>query len=118
MANLRRKAVIWNNVQTGVAGASAGAVVGAATNVTIFMQVNGATTITVEVGPGGSGAGRNDITGTDVWYPLFKDDFSAGFSFVFAGAGKAALDLSPLAAEHVRIVSSNDVLASAFVDSI
>lgn len=119
MANIRRRSALWSNASTGAAGTSTAASIGAAVNVTLFIQVDGATTITIEASPGTGGAGRNDdISSSANWYPLFKDDFAAGFSFAFAGAGKAALDLSPLAAEHIRLVSSNNVTATAYADAI
>jgi hypothetical protein len=116
---MRRRATLWNGVQTGAAGASARANFGAATNVTLFIEVNGATTITIEASPGSIAPGRNDDgSPATAWFALFKDDFTAPFSFVFAGAGEAALDLSPFAAESIRLVSSNDVLATAFATSV
>lgn len=115
---VRRTKTIWGGVQTGAAGASKEVALGAATNVTLFVQVNGATDISIEVSPGSAGAGINDFSASMVWYPLWEDDLSAAQKLTFAGLGKAAVDLSPIGAEYIRFVSSNDVLASAFVDFI
>jgi len=116
--NTRRTKTIWNNVTSGAAGASSAVALGGATNATLFVEVSGATDISIEVSPGTAGAGINDFDASMKWYPLFEDDLSAAQKLTFAGAGKAAIDISPVASEYIRFVSSNNVTVSAFVDYI
>lgn len=113
MAALRSTHVLWNNVQTGAAGVSAAQDTGQRTNVVVYITVNGATTVSVEVAPGVGGAGRNSNPTDDAYYPLFDKTDTKAIAFVFAGAGSFAIDMSPFGAEYIRLKSTNDVLATA-----
>jgi hypothetical protein len=118
MGKLRRVATLWNATAVGAAGKSASANIGGATYATLFVDVNAATNITVEVAPGTSGAGRNEVSGITTWYPLQKADGSGILTLTFAGSGQQALNLGAIGAEHVRLSSSGAATINAFIDSI
>lgn len=127
MTRIRRVNQIWGTLDaagapvvaaTGAGGKSNWATVGAAEGVTIFISVSGATTIGIEASAGSASPARNDIAAGTIGYPVFKQDGSGALQFVFAGAGTAALNLSPFAPEHVRLSSTNNINAYAFVDAI
>ncbi len=117
MATVRRQKQIWNNTDTGAAGRSQVVRMGSATNAVLFVEVDGATDISIEVHPGTGGSGVNDFDpNTATWYPLWENDLSAAQKITFAGAGKGAFVLSQIAAEFITLVSSNDVTATAYVN--
>jgi hypothetical protein len=119
MATVRRQKTIWSNESTGAAGASDPVSMGSATNAVLFVQVSAATDISIEVSPGTGGSGINDFdSGTAVWYPLWEDDLSAASKITFGAAGKGAFQLSQIASEYIRLVSTNNITASAFVNYI
>lgn len=124
MATVRRQQTLWGTfpsttAATGAAGRSSVVRMGSATNAVLFIKVDGATDITVEVSPGGQGPGINDFNaGTAVWFSLWGQDLSAAQKITFAGAGAAAISLPQVAAEYISLVSSNNVNATAFVNYI
>ncbi len=119
MATVRRQQTLWSAAATGAAGRSSVVKMGSATNAVLFVSVDGATDITIEVSPGTGGPGINDFnSGTAVWYPLYEQDLSAAQKITFAGAGKGAFYLPQIAAEYISLVSSNNVNASAYVNYI
>jgi hypothetical protein len=115
MAKDRKTDVIWNNVSTGVGTGSAVGHPGTMSNVAVFVTVGAAATISIEVGTGPRAAGINELPSTFV--PYFKKDGSGALTLVFAGAGSACIDLSPFAPEHIRLSSSANVTATAYVVS-
>ncbi len=125
--NLRSRQILWNGATTGAGGESSIANMNGMKYATIFIEVSAATTISLEVSPGLVGAtntpntpGRNEVAGlTDAnFYPLYEDDMSAPVAITFAGAGKAAIDLSPAAYPYFRVASTNSVTATVVVTGI
>lgn len=126
---LRTRQILWNAATTGATGKSGVANLNGFKYATVFIKVNGATTVTFEVSPGvvaasnpelTNRAGRNEVAGlVDAdFYAFYEDDMSAQVSVTFAGAGSAAFDLSPVAYPFFRLVSSNSVTATAVVTGI
>lgn len=114
----RGRTVLWNNASTGANGKTKAGVVGAQTHCALFVQVGAATTIGIEVAPGNGTAGLNSLPVDADFYPLYKRDGSGALTITFGAAGKAAIDLSPLAAQFVRLTSTNDVTATAYMDVV
>lgn len=110
---------IWDNESTGAGGESSYAVLGAQINAAVHIQVSGATTIGFECAYSPTGSvGFNALPGDSDAHVLYKRDGSGPLTIVFAGAGKATIDLSPLTAKFIRLSSTNDVTATAVVEVV
>jgi len=112
---------IWSAEATGIGGASTYAVVGAQTNVAVHVTVSGATTISVQAAfSANRSAGRNYDPGDTDAHPFYSNASSVlvPLEFVFSGAGKASFDVSPYTPNFLRLVSSNDVTATAVVEVV
>lgn len=123
MASLRGATILWDNVEIAVNAISPPAYV-PDTNVAIFISNNEnvAHTFKVQVAESGKDrGGLNEFNSTNppdgglIWYDLYKKDISGIVSLSLAGNDKACIDLSPFAAQLVRLVctagSAGDVTA-------
>ena len=112
--------IVWDNESTGVNGASTFAVVGAQTNVAVHVAVSGATTIKIESAYSPERQpGRNyQPDGDDAHVYCTPQSPVAQVQYVFAGAGKASIELSPFTPNFIRLVSTNDVTATAAVEVV
>lgn len=109
---------LWDNQETGVAGKSSYAVVGAQTGVALHVKVSAATTIGIECAYSNGSAGKNTLPGNNEAHVLQKRDGTGPLTISLSAAGGATIDLSPFAANFVRVTSTNNVTATAVVEVV
>lgn len=117
MASTRRsgsKTALWNAAVTGINGKSNSIELPRwGDQLAIYITVNGATTITVEVGQSAdiNTDGTLADTAPSTWFPLFWNQTQV--QNVFAGSGSASIIVPDFVAAFVRLSSSASVTATA-----
>lgn len=99
--SIRGQQVLWNNTSVNLNDTSAVAVIGSLTNVVLF--VNSTDTFSVQVAPGGGGAGLNGLPSPSDWYNLF-DETGTQVKFL-SNNTQSAIDLSPFSPHYLQLTA-------------